>query len=433
MNKVKTIYKLQTIILLAVMLCLIVCLTIGGTASADTNLPVINLENCEEKLENDDLFGYAGVVTDKDCIRENKAVFDDYINKQNGKVIIPERDDESNVLAYQFIGFTEEGMAVYPIYSYSKIEKSFIDYQELIRDDTILISEKDKNIMLSATNDNYSDYMSIDVSFCVYVKRYVGNYFKIGAVRMKMTIDYFPSDNPNFNSYVGRYEVYVSPSSKYTLKSFKMTPMVPKDINVNTINSETNHNAATETKSFTFNTGITAQAGMQIGSSDASISIGDSRSISMSFGYSVSAPSGASSVVEDAGIKELDNYFGHPLTVTRSGRSNSMWSTDLNNDKGKSYSGLYYATHRIRKDANGGCLGLLFSDLSLWAQAGEPSYGEDNTEMVWLLAGWEQNFNNKVILALGSSPDGDQYFEDVLASCSLPNKGSANGILIFRE
>ncbi len=36
MNKVKTIYKIQTIILLAVMLCLIVCLTIGGTASADT-------------------------------------------------------------------------------------------------------------------------------------------------------------------------------------------------------------------------------------------------------------------------------------------------------------------------------------------------------------------------------------------------------------
>ena len=36
MNRVKTIYKLQTIILLAVMLCLIVCLTIGGTASADT-------------------------------------------------------------------------------------------------------------------------------------------------------------------------------------------------------------------------------------------------------------------------------------------------------------------------------------------------------------------------------------------------------------
>ncbi|MCX4361884.1 MAG: hypothetical protein OSJ74_00645 [Clostridia bacterium] len=166
MNKVKTIYKIQTIILLAVMLCLIVCLTIGGTASADTNLPVINLENCEEKLENDDLFGYAGVVTDKDCIRENKAVFDDYINNQYGKVIIPERDNESNVLAYQLVGFEKTGMLLYPLYSYGEVDKSQIEYSDLLFN----------TANLSVLDGDAYDFMSTTITFYVYSKNYLNKY-----------------------------------------------------------------------------------------------------------------------------------------------------------------------------------------------------------------------------------------------------------------
>lgn len=39
MNKVKSFYKIQTIIILSLILCLIVCFTVGGTASADTIQP----------------------------------------------------------------------------------------------------------------------------------------------------------------------------------------------------------------------------------------------------------------------------------------------------------------------------------------------------------------------------------------------------------
>ncbi len=432
MNKVKVFYKIQTIILLAILVSLIACFTVG-TAFADSELPVVNLENCDEQIEEGDLTGYAGVITDLDCVKQNKKVFASYIESDNGKVLLPNRDNDSNVLAYQIIGFSEKGIVTYPIYTYSKIDKSCVNYNDLLKDDSVLISENDKNTMLAATDDNYSDYMFVEVSFCVYSKKSANNYVKIGAVRLRMTIDYFPTDNPNYNSYVSRYEVCVTPTNKATLKSFNMTPLYSDEVRVDTSNVHTNHEAATTTRNFTFNTGIESKKGLQIGVSDASVSVDKGGMISMSFGYSISVPEGATSVVQKADVKRLDQFYGSPLQVTRSGRSNSMWSTHLRQDLGKTYSGLYYATHRIQKDQNGGCLGLLFSDLSLWGTIGEPSYDEGNAEKVLLIATWENNFSNKMIMVLDGDAGNNQYFDDSEAHSSLTGEGSIGGILIFRE
>ncbi|MDE6473960.1 MAG: hypothetical protein K2L70_02570 [Clostridia bacterium] len=50
-----------------------------GTAFADTELPVLNLENCDKQLEEGDLAGYAGVVTDLKCVKQNQECFGNYI------------------------------------------------------------------------------------------------------------------------------------------------------------------------------------------------------------------------------------------------------------------------------------------------------------------------------------------------------------------
>ena len=434
MSNVKIFYKIQTIFFLAIFVSLIVCFT-TGSVFADTELPVLDLEHCDKRIEERDLAGYAGVITNLDCVKRNKDVFARYIDSAAGNVLLPNRDNADNVLAYQLVGFCETGIAVYPIYAYNQVDKACVDYRQLVTDETVRMSDRDKDTILAATatDDRYHDYMSVDISFCVFSRKPINNYVNIGAVRIKMTVDYFPSDNPNYNEYGGRYEVYVSPSAKTTLRSFLMTPVVCDEIRVDTDNACTNHNAPITTSSFTYSTGITAQTGMQIGLTDASISVGQTRNISMAFGYSISVPQGASSVVQSAVLKRIDNFYGFPIQVTRSGRSNSMWSSDLKNDRGITYSGLYYATHRIRRDVGAGCLGLHFSNLSLWGQSGEPSYDEENTEIVSLIAKWNNNFDNKTFVVVAGSPDGDQYFENYEAHSSLPKEGTEAGILIFSE
>ncbi|MDE6473959.1 MAG: hypothetical protein K2L70_02565 [Clostridia bacterium] len=340
---------------------------------------------------------------------------------------------ESNTLAYQLLGFSEEGIVVYPIYSYNKIDKDFVNYDELIYDDTLLASVKDKVALMSSNDSSKKRFMYVDVSFGVYAKSYVNKYNKIGSVRMRMTLNYFPSNDADYNSYVGRFEVCVTPTSKYTLRSFNMTPVFSNEIPVGIENSGTNNESAIETRSFTFNTGIAKQEGAEVDASsgDATISVGTSNNISMSFGYSISHPSGASSVVETANRLEFDNFYGYKIQVTRSGGTKGV--INLSHDQGKTFMGLYYATLNIDKKLENGGVGFVFSDLSLWAQAGEPSYSEGNIEKVWVQAGWDQPFNNRVIMVAGSSRDGDQYFEDYRAECSLSNEGALGGVAIFKE
>lgn len=89
MNKVKSFYKIQTIIILSLILCLIVCFTVGGTASADTIQPEKEYGNMGIELG---LFAFArnglqkmitiasvGITFDIDYIPTSDADFDYYI------------------------------------------------------------------------------------------------------------------------------------------------------------------------------------------------------------------------------------------------------------------------------------------------------------------------------------------------------------------
>lgn len=89
MNKVKSFYKIQTIIILSLILCLIVCFTVGGTASADTIQPEKEYGNMGIDLG---LFAFArnglqkmitiasvGITFDIDYIPTSDADFDYYI------------------------------------------------------------------------------------------------------------------------------------------------------------------------------------------------------------------------------------------------------------------------------------------------------------------------------------------------------------------
>lgn len=427
MNKVKTIYKIQAVVILALIIALIACFTLGGTAFADTEGNVLNLEDCEKQLEENDLAGYSGIITDKDCIKQNKSVFENYIENQGGKVIIPERDIENNILAYQLVDFSDNGIAVYPIYAYNKIDKSCIDYKELVNNDAALISDSEKQrIMTAATDEDYADYTFFETSFCVYVKGYTGKFTNVAAVRAKLTIDYIPSDNPNYNHYIGRYEVVVTPINKYAFKSVIMTPIVPNDIAVDTIEEGNNHQAPVETISFGLNTGISVKAGVSVGDSGFSATIGNDRNLSISFGYSLSAPAGSAKVIKSASRNDYDSFHGNPITVSRAFGIDSQ-------RKGVTYTGLYYASHRIKRDVQSGGLGLVISNLSLYAQPGEKAYSADNEDKVMIIAAWDQPFHNKTILYLATDPDGSQYFSDHNVYTDLERKGAFPGVMTFGE
>ena len=427
MNKVKSIYKIQAIIVLVLIIALIACFTLGGTASADTEMSVLDLENCDKQLEERDLSASAGVIADINCIKQNKAVFDNYIKKQDGKVIIPERDNEKNILAYQLVDFSDRGVEVFPIYAYNKVDKSDIDYKEIIKNDTALISDSEKQrVMAAATDENYPDYTFFETSFCVYVKGYTGSYNNVAAIRMKLTVDYIPNDNPNFNSYIGRYEIVVSPSKKYAFKSMKMIPVVPNDIAVSTEKEGNNNQSPVETVSFGFDTGISSSKNISFGSSGYEASVGDNGNLMLKFGYSISAPSGSANVVKSADVQDYGGLHGYPITVTKA------FGTDATR-KGVTYTGLYYASHSIKRDAQSGGVGLMLRNLSLYGQAGEPSYKEENEDAVAIITTWEQPFHDKKTLFIATDPDGSQYFKDYFNYTDLHQIGALPGILTYGE
>lgn len=417
MNKVKTIYKIQTIILLAVMLCLIVCLTIGGTASADTNLPVINLENCEEKLENDDLFGYAGVVTDKDCIRENKAVFDDYINNQYGKVIIPERDNESNVLAYQLVGFEKTGMLLYPLYSYGEVDKSQIEYSDLLFN----------TANLSVLDGDAYDFMSTTITFYVYSKNYLNKYLNIASVKIKMSVDFFPAEDALYNYYVAKYEVCVMPWKKAGVKGFVMSTVVSKDVYMDEYKTMTNNVEGDKTHGITFNTGI--KSGVKI--DENGITVEKGKEVSLGFNYSFSAPSG-SSTLKESGVTRFDQFEATDYQL-RPNHKIYLGSGKF----GDRYSGLIYKTYRVQKSNGGGLVGLRFDRLDLRGDVGQSSFDLENTETIMILAAWENVFSNRKIMLMSGNVEGEdkttQYYEDFSHSSSLPNESSIFGMYIYSD
>ncbi len=430
MKNAKTFFKAQTFILLMLFLSLIVCFIMGDVAFADTQMSVVNFESYEGELVVSDLDGTAGVITDLECIRRNKDIFEDYINIKNGKVLVPDRDNDNNVLAYLVTDIAENGIETQPIHTYTNIDKTKIDYEELILSNSVSAINEDNIVLHSSSDEDAYDFMSVQSYFEVYVKNGWQKLIHIASVRMKFAVDYFPTDNNNYNFYVGRYEISVMPTSKTTLKRFSMIPMQHDSSYMDEISSQSNNAMATISKGFTFNTGINAKEGISIGTSDVEISVGLGQSISIGFSYSISSADGAAGFSPAARYRMNDDCFGDPFIIRRSGRSNSVSQSDLRNDKGKAYTALYYATYRAPKSYQYLNLGLVFKDLELWGQVGEPSYDLSNINWYGFFASWDYPFNNKTIIAMGSDPEGSQRFQNHEVHCTMPPKGTI-GTTIF--
>jgi len=126
----KIFFKMQAIIMLVAILCALLIVGVSIT-NADCDNTVANLEYAEQPIDYQNIAGKLGVVTDINTFSKNKETFEEYINLSDGRVLVPDRDNSSEVLAYQVVGFCDEGIMLYPIYTYSLVDKSQIDYEEL--------------------------------------------------------------------------------------------------------------------------------------------------------------------------------------------------------------------------------------------------------------------------------------------------------------
>ncbi len=328
MNRVKTIYKLQTIILLAVMLCLIVCLTIGGTASADT--------------------------------------------------------------------------AQY------------------------------------AAEDEY-DYMTFDIIFTAVARNGLQKMIPIGAVQLHLGIHYIPSTDANYDFYVIRSEIIVAPESSFTLKRFTMTPARWNNSGFEIIREQNNKGAALISNGSTFKTGITGKEGVDYTSSDLEVTWNNYGEVSfeyvsLNYNDEIKSRYGAPRYEIQGEKTILNNYAGKPMIVSRDGRSNSAWSSDLKNDRGKCYTSLYYATYRVDKNIRDRHFGFVFNELEMWGQAGQPSFSlNSDKDKLTILTSWEDNFSNKAINATMSPASGGQYFAKVLVGSSLKTVENTDTLFNFAE
>ncbi len=324
MNKVKIIYKIQTIILLAVMLCLIVCLTIGGTASADT--------------------------------------------------------------------------AQY------------------------------------AAEDEY-DYMTFDILFAAVARNGLQKMIPIGAVQLHLGIHYVPSTDANYDYYVIRSEIIVAAETFSTLKRFTMTPARWNNSGFQIVSEKNNQGNALIPDGTTYATGITGIDGLDYTSSDLNITWNNYGEVffeyvSLNYNEEIKSRYGAPGYEmvirkQDEGKlymndEFLKNYLSQPMIVRRDGRSNSAWSSDLKNDRGKCYTSLYYATYRVNKNIRERHFGFVFNELEMWGQAGQPSFSlNSDKDKLTILTSWENGFSNRAINATMSPASGGQYFVKVFAGSSL--------------
>lgn len=392
------------------------CAFVPQTAHAETtqqNIKALDLEKTNEKIDFEQIKNEKGIITDIECVKNNKETFIEYINNTEGNVLIPDRNENSNVLAYQITDIDQEKMNLYPVYLYNKVEKSQIDYQEVFNETISLTS--------SATEGDAYDFMSTTAVFFVYSKNYWNKYLNIATIKVKVTVDYYPVENATYDYYVGKYEVYVCPNSKWKFQSFVMSAMQQEDYYIDEYEVTTNNEKKTEEMGFSFNIGENIHGGTDGVSGDKKYSI--------NFDYGVSVPDGTSSV-SYIGTKTDDGYKSSSYSVKPADKAS----------KGASYSGLIYVTYRMPKTQNTGLVGLTFRELAIWGQIAEPSYSVNNSDSLMILAAWSRPFNNKTMMAfvgdiseLKSGDKSDQYLDGFDFSSSLPVREGSSIMLTFTE
>lgn len=329
MNKVKTVYKIQAVVILALIIALIACFTLGGTASADTIHP-----------------------------------------------------------------------------------------------------------------DNEYGNMSLSTIFFAYARNGLQKMIPVAGVQLKIDVDYVPSTDTEYDNYVVRMDVNVGAGTKWTLKRFTMMPGRYNNSEFKYGNDRNNHGQSTIPEDLYFYTGITTLDGVSFNDADIDVTKNSNNQINFEFLSQFPTPSGASefeiSSVEypnnDNKKVYLDGYAVKPMVIRRYGRSNSTSSSDLKNDRGKNYTAVYYATYKVKKGVKERHFGFVFNQLEIWGQAGEPSFKlNDNTDKLTVNFYWENEFDNKIILADFSDTEGSQYISKAVIDSSLKKIEESNTAILFKE
>lgn len=160
----KTKKKLQTtIIMLFIILVTFCCLLVPEKAHAQTaqqNIKALNLENTNEEIDFKSIENENGIIVNMQCLKNNIDVFKKYIQETDGTVLIADRNNESNILAYQILNIDDKYINVYPLYLYNKIDKNELDYQEVFQDVVLATS--------SVTDGDAYDFMTTTDVSCIF-------------------------------------------------------------------------------------------------------------------------------------------------------------------------------------------------------------------------------------------------------------------------
>lgn len=410
---------IATTIMLVVILLMCCCAFVPEIAHAETmqnNIEALNLENSNESIDYQNIKTEKGIIADLQTVKNNVDTFKQYLHDTEGNVLIPNRDD-SNILAYQIIDIDDTNINLYPIYLYNNVEKDKIDYQEVFNETVSLTS--------SVTDGDAYDFMSSTAIFFVYSKNYLNKYLHIATVNINFTVDYYPTTDATYDYYVGKYEVLVSPKSKWYFRSFDMCLMRPEEYYMDPMSSKTNSNAPVETRNFLFDTAIKISMFLQ---SDLIAGITQEQTAQIGMSYSLSAPKGSVHIEEQTQTPN-NGFIYKPYRVK---------PTTLFSEKGYSYGGLIYTTYRMMKTQEKGALGITFKNLDIKGQVAEPSFDIENGDSCAIIAIWDNTFDNKAMMIVqgvetGSSDKSHQYFDDLSTYSSLPNKHSAGFSINYTE
>lgn len=404
MLKTKLTRRICWVIVLAVLTSALICCF---TACDSFGSGIVNIEGCQKQLVAGDLSGANGIITDLQTVKQNRDVFENALSSSN--VLIPERDSDSNVLAWQLLGFAQDEAILYPIYLFNEVDKSQVDYAELVNDDRALLSRAEKDYVYSSRRDN-QNAMSLLVSYCVYVKNYLGKYHRAGMIKIKVAFYYFPTDDATYDHYISRLETTVIPTSKYTLKSFDMTPMTLIDNRMEDNKTLLNPiNRQLPNEWFEFDTCIQYKHSYGYEIDKDAITLNEGGYMTLKFNTPVYEKRGVANATQRWFVgterEGYDDYWGFISTVSRYCIGETM---TLPLDKGKAYTGVCYKHYRAFKEINDVGINFLIDNLSLWGQTGEPSYkgGYDNYIFI-SLAGSHEFTSKSITMKSGTNNQSD--------------------------
>lgn len=290
--------------------------------------------------------------------------------------------------------------------------------------------------------DEYGN-LAFDTNIAVYVKNGLQQMIIIGGFSIHFDLDYIPTSDQYYDYYVLRLDVMFIPENFATLKRFTMTPARYNNSSFQFVKEYNNDGMATIADNIVFKTGIRSMEGADYYAAERDLSnLYSTDGIQMAFGsqnlddqvndttLKKFAPGFTVANSEDT---QFDNYAGRSMVIRRYGRNNSSSSSDLRNDRGKSYTAVYYGTYRVAKNVYERHVAFRLNQLEIWGQAGQPSFSLSNDDSLTIKASWQNKFNNKNLLVKFTDIAGSQYFVGFLHSSSLPNIESSETTLLYKE